>query len=230
MAKTKLEQFKGRLTHAQIAAGINAASRNARRLYEDGTILLNEKRYPSAASLAILSIEESGKISILRELAVAKNDKALLSAWQAYRSHTKKNVTWLLPQLAAQGARRLDDFSPLFDKDLEHPFLLDHVKQIGFYTDCLGKAHWSIPEEVIDETLAKMLVEIAKIFSKNRDTTVKEIELWIKHIGPVWMSNSAWMKKALINWYGEMQQLGLAPDSNNAMEEFIRHGLGNPKS
>ncbi|MFQ5903786.1 MAG: AbiV family abortive infection protein, partial [Candidatus Binatia bacterium] len=38
-----------------MAAGINAATRNARRLYEDAIILLNEKRYPSAAGLAILS-------------------------------------------------------------------------------------------------------------------------------------------------------------------------------
>jgi AbiV family abortive infection protein len=196
-------------------------------LYEDAVILLDATRYPSATSLAILSIEESGKVSILRELAVAKNDKAVISGWQAYRSHTKKNATWLLPQLAAQGARRLDDFSPLFHEDSEHPFLLDHIKQIGFYTDCLGKAHWSIPDEVIDKTLAKMLVEIAKIFAKDSETTVKEIELWIKHLGPVWMTNSVWMKQALTNWYGEMQQLGLAPEGKNAMAEFIRQGLKN---
>lgn len=227
MAKTKLEQFKGRLTPAQVAAGINAAIRNAKRLYEDALILLSEKRYPSAASLAILSIEESGKASILRELALAKDDKAVISGWQAYRSHTKKNATWLLPQLAAQGARRLDDFLPLFDNDSEHPFLLDQIKQISFYTDCLGKAHWSVPTEVIDEPLSKMLVEIARIFTKDRETTIKEMELWVKHLGPVWMTNTAWMKKALTNWYGKMQQLGLASEGKNAMEEFIRRGLGN---
>jgi AbiV family abortive infection protein len=226
VAKTKLDQFKGRLSPAQITAGINAATQNAKRLFEDALILFNDKRYPSAASLAILSIEESGKVSILRELALAKNDKAVLSAWQAYRSHTKKNVNWLLPQLAARGARRLDDFSPLFDKDAEHPFLLDQIKQLGFYTDCLANAHWSIPVEVVDEPLSKMLVEIAKIFAKNRETTIKEIELWIKHVGPVWMTNAAWMKKALANWYGEMQQLGLAPEGKNAMEEFVRQGFG----
>ena len=105
MTKTKLDQVKGRLTPAQITAGFNAASQNAKRLCEDALLLLNEKRYPSAASLAILSIEESGKGPILRELALAKDKKAILSAWQAYRSHTKKNVNWLLPQLAAGGAR-----------------------------------------------------------------------------------------------------------------------------
>ena len=228
MTKTKLDQFKGRRTPAQITAGINAASQNAKRLCEDALLLLNEKRYPSAASLAILSIEESGKISILRGLALAKNDKAVLSAWQAYRSHTKKNVSWLLPQLAASGARRLDDFSPLFDKESEHPSLLDQIKQLGFYTDCLAKAHWAVPVEVIDESTSKMLVAIARIFAKERETTVKEIELWIKHLGPVWVTNAAWMKKALTNWYQEMQQLGLAPEGKNSMEEFIQQGLRTP--
>ena len=61
-----------------------------------------------------------------------------------------------------------------------------------------------------------MLVAIARIFAKDRETTIKEIELWIKHLGPVWMTNAAWMKKALTNWYREMQQLGLAPER----EEF----------
>ncbi|MBN1085452.1 AbiV family abortive infection protein [Erwinia aphidicola] len=36
----------------------------------------------------------------------------------------------------------------------EHPFALDQLKQISFYTDCLGKAHWSIPDNVIDRDTA----------------------------------------------------------------------------
>ncbi|HYX71947.1 MAG TPA: hypothetical protein VE732_04195, partial [Nitrososphaera sp.] len=82
-------------------------------------------------------------------------------------------------------------------------------------------------DEVIDEAIAKMLVEVAKIFAKDRETTTKEIELWIKHLGPVWMTNSASMKEALANWYAEMQQIGLAPEVKNAMEEFINQGLEN---
>lgn len=103
MAKTKLDQFKGRLTPAQITAGINAATQNAKRLCDDAFLLLNEKRYPSAASVAILSIEESGKVSILREVSLAKDDKSILSVWQAYRSHTKKRK---LVAAAARCTRR----------------------------------------------------------------------------------------------------------------------------
>ena len=223
--KKKLNAYKGKLTPAQIAKGINAAKRNAKRLLDDAKLLLEAKRYPSAASLSILSIEESGKVTVLRSIALARNDKEIKDCWKDYRSHTKKNVAWLLPQLVAQGARRLDDFQPLFDENSDHPYVLDQLKQIGFYTDCLGNSHWSIPEEVIDEQLARMLVKIASIFAKDTETTPKEIELWIKHIGPVWMSNAAWMKKALANWYTEMQQHGLVSEGENEMEKFIYTGI-----
>jgi len=91
-----------------VAEGINAACQNAKRLADDAEILLKNKRYPSAASLAILSIEESGKVSILRGLSVAKNSDDLKESWQEYRSHTKKNAAWIIADLLESGARKLD--------------------------------------------------------------------------------------------------------------------------
>lgn len=226
MPGKKLNQYQGRLTPGQIADGINAAIRNAKRLADDAALVLSEGRLPSAATLAILSIEESGKVSILRGLAVAKSDKEVALCWRDYRSHTKKNVTWMFPQLVAGGARKLDDFSALFGPDSDHPYVLDHVKQIGFYSDCLGPAHWSEPTRVIGEDLAKMLVQTAHIFAKAREVSEKEIELWIKHLDPVWNVNPGWMRKALENWYTDMQECGLAPEGENIMEEFIRRGIG----
>jgi len=49
---------------------MNAATRNARRLAADARLLLDAGRLPTAAALATLSIEETGKVSILREIAV----------------------------------------------------------------------------------------------------------------------------------------------------------------
>ena len=121
MTKRKLDSYKGKLSVDQVVAGINAAIQNAKRLSEDASLLIEAGRFPSAASLAILSIEESGKISILRSLALAKSDEDIADAWRDYRSHTKKNVTWLLPQLTEQGARKLDDFKPLFEESSDHP-------------------------------------------------------------------------------------------------------------
>jgi AbiV family abortive infection protein len=134
--KKKLNIFRGRLEPAEIAAGMNAAAGNAYRLAEDASALFDERHFPSAAALAILAIEEAGKISILRELSVATTDGEVAEPWKAYRSHTRKNLTSLLPALAAAGATKLDDFKPLFSDDSDHPFVLDQLKRIGFYTDC----------------------------------------------------------------------------------------------
>lgn len=207
----KLDAYRGELSPAKIANGMTVAVRNARRLANDAATLLAAGSFPTAASLATLAIEEAGKVSILRALALAKSDSEIKDEWKAYRSHTSKNVAWLLPALAASGARQLEDLRPLFNQNSDHPFLLDQLKQLGFYTDCLGAGHWAIPTEVIDENLARMLVSVADVLAKGKDISEKEIQLWIEHVGPVWNKNPAWMKTALANWYAAMQLAGLVP-------------------
>jgi AbiV family abortive infection protein len=228
MTSHKLDQYKGTLTADQIAAGMNAADRNAKRLLADAKVLLDAGRFPSAAALAILSIEESGKDSILRGLVLAGSGEELKQQWREYRSHTKKNVAWILPRLAARGARSLDDLRPIFDEQSDHPYVLDQVKQISFYTDCLGKAHWSIPDKVIDESLARTLVQTAEIFSRARDISAEEIELWIEHLGPVWHGPHEWVKRALVNWHKTAVARGLISSTEDAMEQFVNAGLGRP--
>jgi len=125
----------------------------------------------------------------------------------------------------AQGARKLDDMRQLFDESSEHPYLLDQIKQIGFYTDSLGQANWSKPAHVIEEGLSKAIVQVAEIMARNREITVLEIELWVKHIKPVWKKNLSWMKQALVNWHNEMKEKGLIKEDENAVERFVREGL-----
>ena len=221
----KLDAYRGKLLPAEIAKGMTVAGRNARRLADDAATLLAAGSFPTATSLAALAIEESGKASILRALALARDDAEIKDEWKAYRSHTRKNSAWLLPALAASGARKLDDLRPLFDQDSEHPFLLDQLKQLGFYTDCLGTGQWSVPTEVIDEHLARMLVKLADVLAKSKDVTEKEIQLWIEHVGPIWKRDPSWMKTALANWYAAMQAAGLAPEGENKMEQFVRHDI-----
>lgn len=215
MADKILREYKGRLNYKQIAEGMNAANRNTLRLVEDAEVLLKAERYATAASLSILSIEEAYKKTILRSLALAKTDDELQRSWKEYRTHTKKNVLWLMPQLVAEGARQLDDFHSLFEPESKHPYMLDKVKQIGFYTDCLGSAHWSEPSNVIDKDLATTLVKIARVFISKRDITEKEIEIWIKHLGEAMKSDPATQKKALLHWFAEMKELGLMPQEEN---------------
>ncbi len=133
----KLEQYSGALSREQIAQGMNLAKKNAWRLYEDADVLFQAGRLPSAMSLAILSIEESGKVNILRRMSTETTPEAHKALWKEYRSHTKKNLMWtLLSCVRRDGATKLQDFAPLFDESSDHPFLLDQLKQLAFYSDC----------------------------------------------------------------------------------------------
>lgn len=168
----------------QVAAGMNAAARNAARLTKDAQILFEAKRYPSAAALATLAIEEAGKLPILRALAVARSNDAIKDGWKSYRSHQAKNVLWLFPLYVLSGIRTLDGFSPLFHPDSKHSKRLDELKQRSIYTDCVGKAGWSEPEEFIDELVAAFVLKTARSLTKEHPFTEREIELWIEHVGP----------------------------------------------
>jgi len=217
-ANKKLDRYLGKLSPKQVAQGIYSANANAKRLLIDAEILCQNGRYPSAVGVAILAIEEAGKEPVLRSLALARNNEDLKISWKDYRTHTEKNRLVALPNLLSTGARKLEEFRPLFTES-EYPQLIENLKQISFYTDCLGKAHWSCPAEVIDEKQAKQIIAFTKIVVEvKHDVTEKEIELFLKHIGPVWKKDIELMKTALKNYFRELHSIGLLKGSiENAM-------------
>ncbi len=221
MSIKKLDSYIGELKPDQIAEGINLATQNAIRLSEDAQILFNAKRYPSALALAILSIEEAGKVPILRSLSTAQTKEEVINIWRNYRSHVKKNVLWPILHIMGEGVKTLDDFRPIFNPNSEHPYLLDQLKQTSIYTDCLGKANWSEPLKVIDKDLAKQLIQIAKILPSKRKTTSMEIELWVKHMKNIDQSDEKKSKEALFKWYGDMKASGLL-SKQYKMEEISK--------
>lgn len=219
MAK-KLEQWKNTLAVEKIVEGMNAASSNARRLLNDASALFDLERYPSATSLAILAIEEAGKVSILREMSLLKDGKDIKQIWHRYRSHTEKNMMWVFLDTVKKGARNLNDFAPIFSDESEHPFVLDQLKQISFYTDCLGKAHWSIPDNVIDRDTAISIIEAAKPLVSSKLHTVEEVELWVKYLGPVWKTDDALKREALKSYFDAMSAKGLL-SNKTAVSAFL---------
>ena len=159
---------------------------------------------------------------MLRGLAFAPNKEARRSAWIGYRSHRSKNAAWILPDLVAKGARDLDSLRPATDASAGHTALLDQVKQIGLYTDCLGDAHWSEPEKVIDENMSRSLVGIADILARREVVTVKEIELWVKHMRPAYGTSLERMKTALLDWVAAMRENNLLEDEDFPVKAFVR--------
>src|SRR4051812_29094505 len=98
-------EYRGLLTAQAAAAGMNAAISNARRLYDDAHLLADQQRFPSALALAILAIEEAGKVSVIRGITMCETDADASREWKRYRSHREKNNQWVLPDFVARGAR-----------------------------------------------------------------------------------------------------------------------------
>jgi AbiV family abortive infection protein len=222
MAKNKvITTYSGPLTVAQAAEGIRLALVNARTLLADAELLLQHERWPRAASLAALAIEESGKQSLIRSLLLSRNEEERRLEWRNYRTHVQKNLAWILPQLVSEGARTLEDLRPIFSTDSDHGNILDSVKQLGFYSDAYGNCHWSDPQEVVGRHLAETLVMVARILVPKTDaamTTEGELELWVKHLKPVWKGDIADMKKALLACYAEAEALGVLKGNSSAKE------------
>ena len=226
MPKSKLSQYRGDLDAAQIAYGMNAARRNARRLADDAKSLYDLKRFPTATALAILSIEESGKVTVVRGLATAPTPELRRQRWKDFRSHRSKNVAWIIPELYLKGARTLESLHLASDPSAEHTALLDQLKQVSLYIDCLGAANWSEPDDAIDEALSGSLVTIADLLAKGRTITELEIQLWITHMRATYGASLERQKISLENWYAAMKENGLWDEKDTtkgqiSLESFL---------
>lgn len=226
----KVTQYAGSLVPTDVAAGINAARRNAKRLADDAKMLLDGNRLPSALALAILSIEESGKAGILQSIGMASNEVELKKLWKEYRSHKSKNALWATFDYIKGGARKLEDFAPVFDPSQDHPQVLDELKQLSLYTECVKAGKWAEPTTVVDEPLARSIVAIASTFATERTVSAEELEIYFRHMGPVRAGNPAWIQKAFINAYAEMQERGIRPAGSNEAEDFVKGRIGGRKN
>lgn len=221
--KTSLKPYRGPRRPEEVVDGINAAIRNARRLVNDAKTLLDLSRFPTAASLAILSIEESEKVTILRGIARAPDEKICQTLWNDYTNHRRKNASWIIPDLWENGARDIDSLLPVYEPKANHTALLEQVKQSGLYTDYRGKSGWSEPGKEIDEETARRLVNSAILLQHRNFITLKEIELWIEHMKPVYHEPFEVQKIALLNFNRALKKEGLHVhlEGGISVEDFL---------
>lgn len=205
-------QYKSKLNTKLASDGIRLANENALALLKDAQLLFDNQRFERSVALSILSIEESGKPGIIRSILLTEDPTELKKEWQNYRRHTEKNAGWILPGLVLKGASKLEELKPLFDKHNDHNQTLDNLKQLSFYTDILSPKKWTSPKMVIDKELAESILKVAKLMSQKTQNGIdseKGLELWIKHLKPVWKQDMFKMKEALINCYSEAEESGI---------------------
>lgn len=217
---SSLTSYRGSLTPKQAALGIKLARGNAARLINDADLLAASNRYASACALAILAIEELGKVQAIKVILLASNEAMLKAGWKDYRNHRAKNVQWIIPMLAVQGAKTLNQMRAAADPLGDHTALLDSVKQLSFYTDSYGKeGRWSEPVEAVDQDLACCIIETAKALNRQDETTERELVLWVEHVRPHY--NKPTMVAALLRFQEQLLEEGLTKTTPEELSNFI---------
>lgn len=218
-----LTQYKGPLTPAQATKGIALARANAARLIADAELLIENGRHASASALAILAIEELGKVQAIKIIILRSGAAELKEAWREYRNHRAKNVQWILPKLVGEGARTLAQVRAAADPAGDHTAMLDSVKQLSFYTDCYGKAgRWSEPSGAVDPKFAVSILATARMLNRQTMTTERELKLWASIVGPHY--DKPTMVDALLEFQKQVFLEGLSPTSAEEMEAFVTGG------
>jgi len=215
----RIEHFTGRLSPKMIAEGCNLATKNAARLAKDARCLFDEGRYQSAAALATLSIEESGKVHVLEHLALADDEKEAKAIWRRFRKHTEKNIFWSFSLEKGQGL--IDALEKHSSKDIQQPQLLETLKQLSLYTDCVGSGRWMSPCQIAEDTIkrfAESLVKIAEFHSSIHHRTVRDIEILIECVKPVKHQPKEVIEYAMAEYMRKLQQEGLMPAEIDIVE------------
>jgi len=212
---------KTQLTNKQIADGINTAAANAARLAADAESMFNLERYPTSVALAILSIEESGKPAILRQLSVAIDESHVNTAWKDFREHKKKNIMSSFESMFSSGARNINDFIPMFLSTNNAPTNLDKLKQDALYCNYVN-GKWHLPEDAIDRDTAQYYLAMAlSLLPINVHITEKEIELYVKHFKQKKnIDNLEESKKSVIEFYEDMFHHELLDEVPSYIYEF----------
>ena len=104
----------------------------------------------------------------------------------------------------------------------DHPYILDNLKQLCLYTDCVNNSKWTSPAAVEMLELTSYLLSMAKALIKEEDVTEKELQLWRHHVIPTKHATFEDSKRAIANWYADMRANGLSTASEEDVDAFLR--------
>ncbi len=228
MTRLKEIQHWGSLSVEKVAEGVNVAFRNAQELYDEAEILFQHGRFARAASLAVLSIEEVGKVFLLPLLLTTTNQKDLRLIWKGYRNHKhKNNHVHLQMTKGAQQPITRHSIPPLASSDRWSDGMED-LKQIGFYTDCTYTKDWGIPSDAIKKAGAAQVMKIAsnsltKYHGLDSFGSFPFLQIWSKHARGIMDMNEDQKHAAFIAVFDEAEKASLIePGSREAMEAFLK--------
>jgi hypothetical protein len=157
----------GALCEASVEAGIEGLRANAERHLRDAKLLFAAERYPSAAMLAAMALDEMARIPILLDLAAAKGASKIKRLWAAFHEG-KVGFPWVVFHR---------DDAPIAEDELNST--LDLVKRLGRSVDCLKSGNWTDPASLINRSLAEALLGTAERIC-GHPLSGPAVRLWIE--------------------------------------------------
>jgi AbiV family abortive infection protein len=163
--------FAGKVSPDDAIKGARLTQANALRLIADARLLLEAGRYPSAAMLAVMALDEIAKLFHALTLAAVDSPSVLAAGWKEFRNSPRRFPWSLLQSVSCDGA--LESIS---DADLDD--MLDFVRRLGSAVEIVDPGLWIDPAELISRELAASVVETAALIC-NRRVDTKAMEIWI---------------------------------------------------
>lgn len=152
------------LTERDAYLAMDAAVKTARQLYSDAQLLFANARWPRAAAVAVLCLEEVGKVRLVLRIEDARDEQERRKAWEDYLNHPLK-----ISQSATPGQAHNDEHRRQLS--LKFGRELDQLKQFGFYSNWLVSGAWVQPDEVITQRDAELMVTWARVM-------VEQLQSW----------------------------------------------------
>jgi AbiV family abortive infection protein len=195
--------FTGQLSAASAIKGAQLLQENAARLTEDAKILLQAKRYPSAAMMAVMALDELSRIFHPLIFAALHMPKQLAQGWKQFRCE-RQGFPWSIFQ------RRIDWLVAGAMSDEELNDMLSFIRALGGGADYIAPGLWIDPKELISAELAASIVGTAELFCKNAVET-KSMEIWMEAVGS--LPRNATIEFALKKYQAMLESEGLAEES-----------------
>jgi AbiV family abortive infection protein len=215
-----LRPYRGPLTDEQIAHGMNLAEANAKALVADADALFKADRVGRGFALAVLAIEEAGKVHLLRGLGAAETDAMRRHIWNRLRKHTSKSLMWPFPEAVHHAWRhdleiKLSNLISLVERDdAPHALALDSLKQRALYVDVTHDgSQWTEPATTVNKERAYRIMTAAiQLTQGSFQHTAREIALFREHMRPVMQKPAEDRLAAIQAWIRAMISEGLAPE------------------
>ncbi len=198
------QPFTGRISPADAARGARVTQADALRLIEDAKLLLQAARFPTAAMVAVMALDEMSRVFQVLTLSTIDGSEQLVAAWKEFRGD-RRTFPWSMIQ-PVEGE---DSARPMGDPELAG--MLSFIRKLGSRADFIQPGLWVDPAELVSAELAASIV--ASVESICVAIEPDSLELWSEALRSLPRNATAGM--ALARYRAMLETAGFAQSAAN---------------